>query len=154
MSETKLGDAATPGTIDATSRRQFLYQAGVGAAGVALGTRLLRSGVSSAEAAREQAISGNLTVWCWPNNDSLLREGLPYFYKLFPNVKVTIQGYPNAATTFATKMLTAMVSGTGPDVAMIEISVMAKFRTKPGLVDLSQPPFNAGQYKNNYVPFA
>lgn len=98
--------------------------------------------------------SGQITVWTWPDNDKTFAKTVPIFQQKFPNIKVNVQAFANADTDYATKLLTAIVSGTGPDVAMVEIGVVAKFKSKPGFVDLSQAPYDATQYKSNYAAYS
>ena len=40
-----------------------------------------------------------------------------------------------------------------PDIAMIEINDIGRFVMQGGLVDLLQEPYNAGQYKDQFVPY-
>lgn len=93
-----------------------------------------------------------ITVWTWPDNDKTFAKTIPVFEKLYPNVHVKVQAF--SGTDYSTKLLASLVTGTGPDVAMVEIGSVAEFKSKPGFVDLSQPPYSARRFSQNYAPFA
>lgn len=130
------------------SRRRFLGAATGAAAGV-VGLGAL-SGCAQGEGDLGDG-TGEITVWTWPDNDKTFLETIPSFQKKFPDIKVKVQGFGG---TYNSKVLGALVSGTGPDVAMIEISAVSNFKSKPGFVDLSKPPFKAGQYSDRYAKFS
>ncbi|GCE07859.1 ABC transporter substrate-binding protein [Dictyobacter aurantiacus] len=138
------------------SRREFTTRSlALGLSTAAIGSLLAACGDdgSSTKASNNNA-SGQITVWTWPDNDKTFAKTVPIFQKKFPTIKVNVQAFANADTDYATKLLAAIVSGTGPDVAMVEIGVVAKFKGKPGFVDLSQAPYNASQYKGSYAPYS
>ncbi len=136
------------------SRRQFTSRAvALGLSAGAMGSLLQACG-SSASTGGSGGASGTIIVWTWPDNDKTFAKTVPIFEKKFPNIKVNVQAFPNADTTYADKLLTSLVAGSGPDVAMVEIGVVARFKTKPGFVDLSQAPYNAKQYQDNYAAYS
>lgn len=89
-----------------------------------------------------------LVVWTWPDNDKAFEKIIPIFEKTNPNIDVNVQAF--SSEEYHNKLLSSLVSGDGPDVAMIEINQVANFKNKKGFVDLSQEPFNAIQYKENF----
>lgn len=93
-----------------------------------------------------------ITVWTWPDNDKTFEKTIPLFEKEHPNIKVKVQAFGNGS--YADKLLTGLVSGTGPDVAMVEIENVAQFKSKKGFVDLSKKPYNANEYEGKYADFA
>lgn len=121
--------------------------------GAVLATLLMPTLTQAQEAAPNTAISGTITVWTWPNNDRTLAALMPAFNEAFPDIKVEVQGYPNANSAYLNTLQRALLSGSGPDVAMIEIGALALLRERPQWVDLSQPPYNAGELMANFAPF-
>jgi ABC-type glycerol-3-phosphate transport system substrate-binding protein len=103
--------------------------------------------------AQEATPSGTITVWTWPNNDRTLAALMPAFNEAFPDIKVEVQGYPNANSAYLNTLQRALLSGSGPDVAMIEIGALALLRERPQWVDLSQAPYNAGELMASFAPF-
>ncbi|MFU8692758.1 ABC transporter substrate-binding protein (plasmid) [Rossellomorea sp. FS2] len=93
-----------------------------------------------------------LTLWTWPDNDKTLAKLMPEFEKQNPNIKVKIQAFANG--TYPNKLLSGLVSGKGPDVAMLEIETVGQFKEKNAFVDLSKKPFNAGELEGDYAQFA
>ncbi|GHA21874.1 ABC transporter substrate-binding protein [Devosia pacifica] len=98
-------------------------------------------------------ISGDISVWTWPNNDRTFEALLPAFAEAYPNINVEIQGYPTANDAYLNTLQRGMLSGSGPDVAMIEIGMMALLRDRPQWVDLSQEPYNAGEMLGDFAEF-
>jgi ABC-type glycerol-3-phosphate transport system substrate-binding protein len=123
------------------------------AAGTAAGAALAACGLS-----RDGALgdgTGEIMVWTWPDNDRTFMETIPAFERKFPDIKVRVQGFSGAfGGSYNTKVLGALVSGTGPDVAMVEITAVSNFASKPGFVDVSRPPFNAGEVAEKYADFS
>lgn len=142
-----MADVARPGSL---SRRGFLGAvAGLGAAGLSVGG-LGAAGCTPGGGALGDR-TGELVLWTWPDNDKVFAETLVGFEKKFPDIKVKVQGFDPGS--YSTKLLGALVSGTGPDVAMVEITYISNFKSKPGFVDLGAPPFNAGELIENYADF-
>jgi len=98
-------------------------------------------------------ISGNITVWTWPNNDRTFAALMPAFNEAYPNIKVDVQGFPTAGDAYLNNLQRAMISGAGPDVAMIEISMMALLRERPQWEDLSKAPYDAAKMLADFAPF-
>lgn len=104
-------------------------------------------------AAADTSVSGTINVLTWPNNDRTFQALLPAFNAEYPNIKVNVQGIPQANSAYLNAVQRAMLSGTGTDVAMIEIGMMALLRDKPQWVDLSKPPYDAGSFIKDFAPF-
>lgn len=156
MSQDKMHDLVHSLLDRRISRRDFTTRAvALGLSSSAIGSLLDACGSGGGSTGGSTGgNSGQITVWTWPDNDKTFAKTVPIFEQKFPNIKVNVQAFANADTDYANKILTALVSGTGPDVAMIEIGVIAKFKSKPGFVDLSQDPYNATQYKSNYAAYS
>lgn len=138
-----MAGTARPGPL---SRRGFLGAvAGLGAAGLSASTGCTPGNGELGDR------TGELTLWTWPDNDKVFAETLVGFQKKFPDITVKVQGFDPG--NYPSKLLGALVSGTGPDVAMVEITYVSNFKAKPGFVDLSAPPFDAGKLIGNYADF-
>ena len=98
------------------------------------------------------AQSMTLNVAAFPSLDASIKAILPEWNKLHPDVKINIQS--QAFADHHNAMTTALATGQGlPDVMALEISYVGKFAEGQGLVDLSKPPYNAGQYFKLLTPF-
>lgn len=107
---------------------------------------------SSSAYAGASDLSGEIIVWGWPAADQAFEAILDGFHRKYPNIKVKIEMMPNADQH--TKLLTSLAAGAGaPDVAMIESPWIGQFAARGGLADLLQPPFNAGRYKDDVIPY-
>lgn len=127
----------------------------------ALLSTIVVTGLATAPIAQEAELykpgpetSGNITVWTWPNNDRTFQALMPAFNEAYPNVTVQVQAFPNADNQYLNALQRAMLSNSGPDVAMIEIGVLALLRERPQWVDLSQAPYNAAAVMSQFAPFA
>lgn len=98
-------------------------------------------------------ISGSISVMTWPNNDRTFVALLPAFNKAYPNIKVEVQGIPQANNAYLNTIQRNLLAGGGPDVAMIEIGMLALLRERPQWVDLNAAPFNAGELMKDFAPF-
>ena len=115
---------------------------------------VLAAPASAQDAAAPSAdISGTISVWTWPNNDRTFAALLPTFNEAYPNITVNVQGFPTANDAYLNNLQRAMLSNSGPDVAMIEIGMMALLRERPHWADLREAPFNAGDLMDDFAPF-
>lgn len=124
----------------------------------ALATTALALVIAAPAAAQDTAtpsadISGTISVWTWPNNDRTLAALMPTFNEAYPNITVNVQGFPTANDAYLNNLQRAMLSNSGPDVAMIEIGMMALLRERDQWADLGQAPFNAGELMDDFAPF-
>ncbi|MBQ2263503.1 MAG: sugar ABC transporter substrate-binding protein [Loktanella sp.] len=98
-------------------------------------------------------MSASITVWTWPNNDRTINALLPAFNAAYPNIRVEVQGFPNANSNYLNTVQRALLSGSGPDVAMIEINELALLAQRPQWVDLAAEPYNAGSLLADFADF-
>lgn len=134
------------------SRRHFTSRAIASGLSVSAVSTLLAACGGGGGESSSGGSSGQITVWTWPDNDKTFEKTIPIFQKKFPKITVKVQAFD--ANSYHDKLLAALVSGAGPDVAMVEIGNIAKFKGKPGFVDLAQDPYNARQYKSNYAAYS
>jgi ABC-type glycerol-3-phosphate transport system substrate-binding protein len=118
-----------------------------------IGLTLAAALIAAAVQAQDASISGDITVWTWPSNDIAMNDLLPEFNKAYPNIKVDVQAFGAANNVYLDKVQRAFIGGSGPDVAMIEIGMMALLRGRPGWEDLSKAPYNAGDMMADFAPF-
>ena len=100
----------------------------------------------------EAAPKTKIIVGCYPALDEAYAAIMPAFYKKYPNIEVEIKslGFDDHHST----LVTALAAGEGaPDVAAVEIAYVAQFVGEGGLVNLLQPPYNAGRYKGGITPY-
>ena len=110
-----------------------------------LGLLLVFSVVSFAE---EEIV---LTVATW-GDVALEGVHIPRFEAMYPNVRV--EPLITEIEDHHSMLLTRIAAGTElPDVAFIEVPYIGTIAARGGFVDLSQPPYNAGQYEDLVVPF-
>lgn len=99
-------------------------------------------------AAPNTSIKGKITVWSWNIAARGLRDIIPGFTKLYPNVQVEVKemGFPDVHQ----KLLMALTARRGaPDVVSIEDRQLMKYAGR-GLLDLTRL---ANQHKDDFVPF-
>lgn len=120
-------------------------------AGAGLAAAIAATGALAQEPNTE--ISGQIDVWTWPNNDRTFEALMPLFNEVYPNVEVEIQGYPNANNVYLNTLQRALMSNSGPDVAMLEIGMIAQMRDRPQMVDLGEAPYNAGDMADEFADF-
>ncbi|AGB40266.1 ABC-type sugar transport system, periplasmic component [Halobacteroides halobius DSM 5150] len=106
--------------------------------------------------AKEEKKSGKVTieVATWADEALKAKGGvIDQFEEKYPNinVKVSKTAFADHHKTLITKIA---AGGDVPDVAFIEVSYVGNFAAKGGFVDLSKAPYNADQYKENYVDYA
>ncbi len=93
-----------------------------------------------------------ITLWGWPAADAAFESFLKDFYAKYPDIKMDIKMMPFADVH--NKLLTSLAAKAGaPDISMIEINHIDKFVARGGLVNLLDPPFNAGKYREDFVPY-
>jgi multiple sugar transport system substrate-binding protein len=94
-----------------------------------------------------------LVVTAFPNVDRMIRAALPQWQLRNPGaeVRVVSRAYPDHHTAMTTALST---SGHLPDLMALETSYLGGFALGGGLLDLSEPPFEAGRLANEFAPFA
>jgi len=97
---------------------------------------------------------GEILVWGWPAADQAFAAIMEGFNKEYPDIQVTVQMIPGMAGGTRDALAAALAAGSGaPDISMIEINDVGRFVMQGGLVDLTQPPYNAGKYEQDFVPY-
>ncbi|WP_163536309.1 sugar ABC transporter substrate-binding protein [Gracilibacillus sp. YIM 98692] len=93
-----------------------------------------------------------ITVWTWPNNDQTFEDiTIPLFEEEHPNIKVKVQGFGTGQ--YADKLSSSLIAGEGPDVAMVEINDVINFKEMGLFEDLSQEPYNANEFADQYLDY-
>lgn len=94
-----------------------------------------------------------IAVGVFPPLDEHILNVLDEFNELHPNIEVEVRTLAYADHHNA--LVTALATGSGaPCVVAVEIGFIARFVAEGGLVDLSQPPYNADQYADIFVDYA
>lgn len=115
---------------------------------VALGALLACVGAASAWAQKQ-----TLLVTAYPAVDDIIRAAIPTWNKLHPDVELKL--ISREMENHHTAMTTALSTRSNlPDVMALEFSRLGRFAAAGGLEDLNQAPYNIGQYKDRFVPFA
>ncbi len=97
---------------------------------------------------------GEILVWGWPAADQAFAAIMEGFNKEYPDIEVSVEMIPGMAGGTRDALAAALAAGSGaPDISMIEINDIGRFVMQGGLVDLKQPPYNAGKYENDFVPY-
>lgn len=93
-----------------------------------------------------------ITVSAFPDLDSVIKAALPGFKKLYPNITVKVNSL--AYADHHTAMTTALSTGRGAgDVIAVDFGYIGRFAEGNGLVDLRAAPYNAGQYRSQFVAY-
>lgn len=108
--------------------------------------------LTAALLATASAQKTTVVVAAFPSLDDAVKQVLPAWNKLHPDVEIKVQSQQYADHHNA--MTTALATGQGlPDVMAIEIGYIGKFAEGNGLDNLDKAPYNAGQYKKLFTPF-
>ncbi|WP_102126529.1 ABC transporter substrate-binding protein [Deinococcus planocerae] len=111
-------------------------------------TLALTAGTLGMAAAQTKTI----TVAAFPDLDSVIKAALPGFKKLYPNIEVKINSL--AYADHHTALTTALSTGKGAaDVVAVDFGYIGRFAEGNGLVDLSKAPYNAGQFRSQFVAY-
>lgn len=94
-----------------------------------------------------------LKVGVFPDWDSLAEEAIPEFESMYPEVEVELQvlGFEDHHNQLLSSMMT---DSSSLDVTAIEIGYLGNFIRQGGLLDLSQDPYNAEEYADEFVDFS
>ena len=94
-----------------------------------------------------------LTVASFPDLSTATKAAAEVFEQENPNVTVNV--VEKEFNDHHTALLTTLASGAGaPDVTAIEVGFIAQFVGAGGFEDLTQEPYNAGQYKEQTAGYA
>jgi multiple sugar transport system substrate-binding protein len=109
--------------------------------------------VITINATAARAAKTTLVVAAYPSIDQILKEAVPHWKKLHPDVDIKIVG--REFSDHHSSMITALATNSGlPDVMAVEIQFIGRFIEGGGLEDLSQAPYRALQHKNKIIPYA
>ncbi len=94
-----------------------------------------------------------LTVAAFPAVDEIVRAAIPAWKRLYPNIeiKVVSRQFADHHTAMTTALSTSSYL---PDVMALEVGYVGRFAQGNGLEDLSKPPYNIGEHRERYVPYA
>ena len=94
-----------------------------------------------------------LTVAAFPALDEIIKGALPAFARTHP--QVTVKVVSRQFTDHHAAMTTALsTSSQLPDVMALEVGYVGRFAQGGGLEDLSAAPYDAGQQRGAWVPYA
>lgn len=118
-----------------------------GASPLALGVVALLLGPLPARAQQ------SLTIAAFPAVDNIVRAAIPQWKALHPTVdiKVVSRQFSDHHTAMTTALSTAVYL---PDVMALEVGYLGRFAQGGGLDDLALAPYNIGQFRARYVPYA
>ena len=95
-------------------------------------------------------IKATITVGGWPSGDDGFKAALAGFNEKYPNIEVEFDFTDTTAHHQA--LATALAAGSdAPDVAMVEGAYIAQYNNSNALVNLKDAPYNAEQYKDDFV---
>jgi len=95
----------------------------------------------------------NLRLALYPDLDSHLDVVLTEF--LLENPDVTVEIIRREHGDHHNGLVTELAAGSGAaDVVALDVEFVARFLASGALTDLSQEPFNAGQFEDLYAPYA
>ena len=123
------------------SRRRFLCTTAGAAASVGLGACGLRTSEPP-----------QVTVWMAgaPGRPPMEQPVLDAFHKAQSRVRV--HAVAHEYEDLPVKLIAALEAGAGiPDVCLLDTEYLGMVLDKGGLLDLSQPPYDAGQYEGDFV---
>jgi multiple sugar transport system substrate-binding protein len=93
-----------------------------------------------------------ITVASFPDLDRAVREAIPLWTKLHPDMPVKLVSLQTE--DHHNSMTTALAAGSRlPDVMAVDFAYIGIFAESKGLEDLLQAPYNAGQYRNQFVAY-
>ena len=95
----------------------------------------------------------SLTIAAFPAVDDIVRAAIPQWKALHPTVdiKVVSRQFSDHHTAMTTALSTAVYL---PDVMALEVGYLGRFAQGGGLDDLALAPYNIGQFRARYVPYA
>jgi multiple sugar transport system substrate-binding protein len=99
-----------------------------------------------------QVQATTLTIASYPNFDAAIRAAIPRYEKLHPDI--TIRLVSLSFYDHHNAMTSALATGAGlPDIMGLEQGFISRFVNSGGLEILSDPPYNALQYRPLFVPY-
>ncbi len=94
-----------------------------------------------------------LTVAAFPAVDAIIEAAKPAWRRLHPNIELRI--FSRQYVDHHTAMTTALsTSAYLPDVMALESTYVGRYALGQGLVDLAQPPYKVGRFRDRFARFA
>ncbi len=94
-----------------------------------------------------------ISIGVYPNLNDHIEVVLPKFNEKYPNIEVEMKVLSFADHHNA--LITALAAGSGaPDVAALEVGFIAKFVADGGLVNLTEEPYKALDFKDQFAGYA
>jgi multiple sugar transport system substrate-binding protein len=113
---------------------------------------LLRACLIAGAAMANIAKAESITVAAYPAVDQIVREAIPAWKLIHPDVDVIIVS--REFNDHHTAMTTALATRSHlPDVMVVEVGYLGRFANSGGLIDLSRAPFEAKQYSDRFVAY-
>jgi multiple sugar transport system substrate-binding protein len=135
-----------PGRYGTLNRRQVLAASVSSLGSLALAPHRRTDRLSAAQGTQEAT---RITVWYF---DDWVRVAADAFQKENSDIVVDLQVY--GYFDVHTKLLTTLAAGIGaPDVCGIDLSYVGTFASQGGLIDLLQPPFDAGGFAADFPEY-
>jgi multiple sugar transport system substrate-binding protein len=94
-----------------------------------------------------------LTIAAFPAVDEIIRSAVGEWKKIHPDVDIQVvsRQFSDHHTAMTTALSTSFYL---PDVMALEVGYVGRFAQGGGLENLSRLPYNAGQFKARYAPYA
>lgn len=98
----------------------------------------------------DPSIGAEIDLWTWgPQTHD---KSIPLFNEIYPNIKVNVIGMDFGE--LHDSLQTTLAAGSGaPDVSLVEQNQFPRYSTSDLLVDLLQPPFDAGRYQDRTTEY-
>ena len=94
-----------------------------------------------------------ISIGVYPNLNEHIEAMLPQFNEKYPNIEVEMKVLSFADHHNA--LITALAAGSGaPDITALEVGFIAKFVADGGLVDFTEEPYNALDFKDQFAEYA
>lgn len=99
---------------------------------------------------KPEDIKAAITVGGWPSGDDAFKAALKGFNEEYPNI--TVEFDFTDSTSHHQALSTALAAGSNaPDVAMVEGGFIGQYNNSNALVNLKEEPYNAEQYKDDFI---
>lgn len=108
------------------------------------------NGDGNAKGTKDEEGKTTITVAGYPSADQAFEAALEGFHEKYPDIEVEFN--ITDSTSHHQALSTALASGTdAADVAMVEGGYIAQYSNSNALTNLLEEPFNAEQYKDDFV---
>jgi multiple sugar transport system substrate-binding protein len=129
--------------------KKFLLVTAILAGIMVLGCSKKDGGAAADEGSAKKV---TIVVGGWPSADVGFKGALPGFYEKYPNIEVELEMMEN--TDHHQALATSLAAGQGtPDVVMINGNYMSQYTNSSAFINLLDPPYNAEQYRDDFVGY-